>query len=361
MLFSQNVQSQIDDLNSIAEKYLKEYNIPGLAISVVKPDRILYGVAGLKKCGSPHKIDLDAKFQLASNSKAITATIAATLVKEQKIAWNSKITAVIPELKGNIRTEYDSVSLEDLLSNKGMVQPFEEDDSQEWKNLPKSISNSSNSKLEFAKYALNLAPKINSEKGFSYSNGGFIIAGLMLERCSGKSWAELIDKFNQDFEVEAIPCFPNQNVSTDTYGHKRKLGRYKPISPKNEYNFEFDFSPAGNLSISVNDLSKVMSKHLAGLLGKDNVLSTDTYLKLHYGFEKYALGWYNGNVGETDQKFSYHGGSLGTYSSAIIISADRKVAIIILINSDSKKITELKNKLRIDLWETYGDQLRAKH
>lgn len=356
ILFSQNAQSQIDDLNSIAKKYRKEYKIPGLAISVIKSDTIFYGVAGVKRCENSDKIALDSKFQIGSNAKAITATIAARLVEEQKINWESKITEIIPELKGIIREEYKSISLKDLLSNRGKIQPFEDDGSQEWKNLPKSISNSTNSKLQFAKYALNLTPKIDLKKGFSYSNGGFIIAGLMLERCSGNSWKKLIEQFNQDFEVEAILGFPNQHLSTDTYGHKKKFGRYKSISPMKEYDFKFDFSPAGNLSISISDLSKLISKHLDGLLGNSNVLSADTYTKLHYGFEKYALGWYNGNIGDTSQKFSYHGGSLETFSSAIMTSADREVAIIILINSDDKKTNELKNKLRIELWKKYGSQ-----
>lgn len=84
-----------------------------------------------------------------------------------------------------------------------------------------------------------------------------------------------------------------------------------------------------------------MGKHLEGLLGKDNILQSSTYKKLHYGLEKYSLGWYNGNIGDTNQKFSYHGGSLGIYSSAIMVSADREVAMTILINSDDKMTAEL--------------------
>ena len=351
-----NTNGQDMALKSIANKYLEAYKVPGVAISVIKNDSTFYGVAGVKKFGTQDRIDLDSKFQIASNSKAITATIAARLVEEKKIKWDSKIIELVPELTGNIMTEYESVTLEDLLSNRGNIQPFEDESSREWKNIPKSISMSSDSKLTFAKYALNLKPKIDSKNNHSYSNGGFIIAALMLERCSGKTWASLVNRFNQDFEVEAFIGFPNQQSSSGTHGHKKKFGKYKAISPEDDQKFDFDFSPAGNLSISIRDLAKVMSKHLNGLLGNDNVLSSETYTKLHYGFEQYALGWYNGNIGNTDQKFSYHGGSLGTFSSAIMMSADRKVVIIILVNSDDKNTRDLKNKMRIELWEKYGSQ-----
>lgn len=350
----QNVLCQTNALDSIANTYLNEYKIPGLAISVIKPDTTYYGVAGHKRCGSMEGIDLDSKFQIASNAKAITATIAALLIKENMITWDSKITDIISELKGKINPAYESVTLEELLSNRGGIQPFETDSSDEWKHIPNSIKVSSHSKFDFAQYALNLEPKIDAEKGHPYSNGGFIIAALLLERCSNKTWSELIDKFNAQYQVKSSMGFPNQESPNQTFGHKKKRGKYRPVMPEDEYNFDFDFSAAGNLAISVRDMTTIMSKHLEGLLGQDNVLSSATYKKLHFGFDQYALGWYNGNIGESEQKFSYHGGSLETFSSAIIISADRKIAVIILANADDKKTNKLKDELRIELWEKYG-------
>lgn len=354
------MKSQNDVLNSIADKYQKEYKIPGIAISVIKTDTIYYGVAGVKKCGDSEEINLSSKFQIASNTKAITATIAALIVEESKIEWNSKLIEVVPELEGKVRKEYYDITLEDLLSNRGLVQPFEEDGSKEWKGIPPSIINSNNSKLDFAEYALNLNPVVISKDNHSYSNGGFIIAALMLEEASGQSWRELIEKMNLKYDINAFIGFPNQEIQTGTYGHKKRFGKYKAVLPADEYNFEFDFSPAGNLSININDFSKFIRHHLNGLFGEDNILKATTYHKLHYGHEKYSLGWYNGNIGDTNQKFSYHGGSLGTYSSAVMLSADREVAIIILVNSDDKKTNELKNKLRVELWKKYGSQQSAK-
>lgn len=345
---------QTHSLNRIANQYLEEYKIPGLAISVVKPDTIYCGVAGYKKCGSSEKIDLQSKFQLASNTKAITATIAALLVEQNLIQWDTELTDVIHELKQHINPAYRDITLEQLLSNRANIQAFETDDSPEWKGIPKSIKSSKNSKLEFAKYALHLDPVVNKNKNHSYSNGGFIIAALLLERASGKTWNELIKLYNNEYGVDAFVGFPNQESSSATYGHKKKFGKFKSISAKDEYQFNFEFSAAGNLSMNIEDLSLVMTNHLDGLLGQDNILTAKTYEKLHFGFDKYALGWYNGNIGESEQKFSYHGGSLETFSSAIIISADREIAVIILVNANDKKTESLKTKLRTELWEKYG-------
>lgn len=348
------LQGQETTLNDIAKRYLKEYKVPGMAISVVKPDTIFFGVAGIKHCGKPGPITLASKFHIGSNGKAITAMIAAHLVEENKLKWTSKITELIPELKGEIKPDYGEVTLESLLTNRGMIQPFEDDGSKEWKNIPNSIGKSSDSKLAFARYALNLDPKINPSKNHSYSNGGFVIAGLMLERASGKKWEELISTFNQKFEIGSFVGFPNQELNAGTFGHRKKMGKFKAIPAEEEQQFDFDFSPAGNLSINIKELATIMEKHLSGLLGMDNVLKSETYQYLHFGFEDYALGWYNGKIGDTTQKFSYHGGSLGSFSSAIMLSADREIAIIILINADGKKVNELKEEVRTTLWERYG-------
>lgn len=344
--------SQELSLNDIAQSYLDKYKVPGLAISVIKPDTIYYGVAGVKRVGYSDQIDLDSKFQIASNTKSITATIAALLVEKGDIEWQTKIVDVIPELKGKILTEYESVTLEDLLSNRANIQPFETDNSDEWKNIPTSIESSSNTKLEFAEYAMNLDPVELKDKDHSYSNGGFIIAALALEKSSGQSWNSLIELFNQEFMVSVHSGFPKQFDSKQTYGHKKRLGKYKAV--EDEYDFRFDFSAAGNVSASIRDLSSYMAQHLDGILGNDNVISAQTYKQLHYGFDNYSLGWYNGNIGDTEQKFSYHGGSLETFSSAIIVSADRKVAVVILVNADNKNVNELKTKLRTEMWETFG-------
>lgn len=353
-------KGQDNALDALAESYLAKYEVPGMAISVVKPDTIYYGVAGVKRIGIPDEIDLYSKFQISSNTKAITAAIAATLVESGKIEWHSRIVDVIPSLAGEIRKEYANVTLEALLSNRGMIRPFEENTSKEWRNMPKSLASSSNPKIAFSKYALNLEPVEMGGESHSYSNGGFIIAGLLLERCSGKSWEQLVDAFTDQFGVEAFIGFPSQESTAGTHGHKKKSGKYKPVTPDEEEELGSFFAPAGNLSVSILELSRLMAQHLQGLMGMDNILRSTTYEKLHYGLEDYALGWYNGKIGDTEQQFSYHGGSLGTYSSAIMISADREVAILVLINSDDKKTSELKNEIRKRLWEMYGNTQSGK-
>lgn len=346
-----------NDIEQIVTKFRNTYNVPAVTASVIKYDTIYYGFSGKKKVDSNCDIKPDSKFHLGSNTKAITSMIAGKLVDSGKLDWDVKLLEVIPELTGEINPAYSSITLENLLSHRAMVAPFEDDGSKEWRKMPEnSIKSSTDQKLAFAKYALNIDPEKNDDTNHLYSNGGYILAGLLLEHKTGKTWEQLVAELFRDIGIDYYIGFPSQKNLNDTFGHVKKGKTYKSIAPEEEFETGSYFNPAGNLSTSITDFSQLIQLHLRGLMGEDNLLKSSTYQTIHFGLPKYSLGWYNGKIGETGQKFSYHGGSLGTFSSAVIISADRKVAIVILVNADNKNVDELKNELRIALWEKYGEK-----
>lgn len=350
-------QTSAQDLNvqEVVESFRTTYNVPAIAASVIVEDTIYFGISGYKNMDLKNKVDCNSKFHLGSNAKAITATIAANLVEEGIIDWDTKLVEVIPELRNQIHPSYSDINLQDLLSNRARIHAFEDDGSKEWRNIPKSIRTASDQKLELARYALTLKPvKWKKAKNHYYSNGGFIIAALMLERRSGLSWEKLSTSLFTNLGLEIYKGFPNQEKIGETQGHKKKGKSYEPVVPEDEYSLDSYFTPAGNQSMSIADLSKFIQLHLKGLMGTDSFLKSESFKKMHFGAADYALGWYNGNIGDTQERFSYHGGSLGTFSSAIILSADRKIAIVILVNADNEEVTALKTELRTTLWDAYG-------
>jgi len=343
------------NVQEVVETFRTTYDVPAIAASVILEDTIYFGVSGYKSIDLKNSVDVNSKFHLGSNAKAITATIAATLVEKGAIEWGTKLLEVIPELRNEIHAGYSDTNLQDLLSNRSKMHAFEDDGSKEWRNIPKTIPTANDQKLEFARYALQLKPvKWKKDKNHYYSNGGFIVAALMLERRSGLSWETLSTELFNNLGLKIYNGFPIQEKIGETQGHKKKGKSYEAIGPEEEYPLDSYFTPAGNQSMNIADLSKFIQLHLKGLMGTDNFLKSESFHKMHFGASDYALGWYNGNIGDSQQRFSYHGGSLGTFSSAIILSADRKIAIVILVNADNKEVITLKDELRTKLWEAYG-------
>lgn len=63
----------------------------------------------------------------------------------------------------------------------------------------------------------------------------------MLEQSTRKSWKELIEQFEETFDVEIFMGFPNQEVENGTYGHKKNMVNTKPLHPKMNKTFNSTF------------------------------------------------------------------------------------------------------------------------
>src|SRR5262249_58078725 len=77
------------DLDAVVARAMREFEVPGLALAVVKDGRpvVLKGY-GVRRLGSSTPVDAETLFAIASNTKAFTAAALAMLVDEGKITWD---------------------------------------------------------------------------------------------------------------------------------------------------------------------------------------------------------------------------------------------------------------------------------
>lgn len=354
MLYQLEAQSN-DLLNKIAAQYQSDYRVPGLAIAVVRTDTIFLGCSGTKQIRQDMPVDQQALFHIGSNTKAFTAFLAAHLVERGVLNWSDKLMEVVPELNRPDFAAYQDITLAQLLTHQAGIAPFESGASKEFRALPKHLEEYPDPRLAFAEVALSFPPQVE-QGNHKYSNGGYILAALMLERATSSTFEKLLEELAQQLNLKLHFGFPQAGVDTTVLGHRRSflgLG-YRSLRPNNRHAMPPYFAPAGDISINLQDLAAWVQLHLRGLSGEAKYLKPETFQQLHYGWPYYSLGWYNGKVGEGSDRFSYHGGSLGTFSSAIMLSAERNTGIIILVNAESKQVTRLKEQLRVELWEKFG-------
>src|SRR5437870_5240416 len=78
----------VDSLDSWIDSVRKQHNIPAMAAIVLRADTVLArGIAGVRRAGIPGAVTIHDRFQLGSNTKAITATLVATLVEAGTLPW----------------------------------------------------------------------------------------------------------------------------------------------------------------------------------------------------------------------------------------------------------------------------------
>ena len=104
---------------------------PGLIAAIIDETGVrAIASAGVRKQGSPEKFTINDQVHIGSNTKAMTATMLATLVEDGTFVngWETTISEVFPELVDEIHPDYYTVTLWQLVSHTGGIAR----DAQNW-------------------------------------------------------------------------------------------------------------------------------------------------------------------------------------------------------------------------------------
>lgn len=183
---AQNIDlSMVDE---VVEKTLETFNVPGIAVGIVHNDEVVlakgYGIANIN---TGEKVNSSTNFGIASNSKAFTTTAIALLIDQGKINWDDRVKKYIPEFKMYNDYVTENFTIRDLVVHRSglglgagdlMVWPdghdFKPDD------IIQNIQH--------------LKPVSDFRTKYDYNNLLYIIAGVVIERVSGKSWTDFIEE-----------------------------------------------------------------------------------------------------------------------------------------------------------------------
>jgi CubicO group peptidase (beta-lactamase class C family) len=90
-------EGALKNLDEYVAKAMHEWEVPGLAIAIVKGDRVVLAKGyGVRKLGQSKPVTENTLFAIASCSKAFTAAALAMLVDEGKIKWDDPVSKYLP-------------------------------------------------------------------------------------------------------------------------------------------------------------------------------------------------------------------------------------------------------------------------
>ncbi|HSA24492.1 MAG TPA: serine hydrolase domain-containing protein, partial [Myxococcota bacterium] len=92
--------ARLAQLSAFVESGMKQLGIPGVAVGLVQGGQVVFADGfGVRELGKPDRPGADTLFMIASNTKALTTLMLARLVDEQKLTWESPVTALLPGFK----------------------------------------------------------------------------------------------------------------------------------------------------------------------------------------------------------------------------------------------------------------------
>jgi len=334
-------QKIINDIDSIR----KRFHIPGLTFGVATSDKILIlGALGIRAINTNDSITIYDMFHIGSLGKGFTSFIAGKLVDEGKINWTTRFFDLFPEMKKTSRKEYLNLELKDLLSHRTFLPYINDWSAQKIiDGYNELYKNDRFSDYRFTQYALTLEPtKYDSGQFYRYTSMGYVLASLMLEKVSGLTYKQLVEKTNKDLGVNFIIGRPQDFNKNQPSGHlvpaESGWGESNKLEVLNGDKFTDwgeDFLhyliPSGHHSVIITDFLKYLQLNLNGINGQDNYLKSSTYDFIFNGAKEYAMGWGNDIV--NGNHYYSHSGSAGNYYANAIIIKEPGIVITIMANA----------------------------
>lgn len=335
----------------VLDSVMRAYKVPALAAAIVEPTGIGFVYGGVRRIGQPEVIQPTDFLHLGSETKGITSFLAAKLVEQGKIRWDTKLLDVVPELRGQVRPAYEATTLAMLLAHRAGIRPY--DTGAEIDSLPLFTGSISQSRLQFAQFVLRQRPAVPKSGLIVYSNAGYALAALMLERASCQSWEQLLARTFRRLNLRQKIGFPNRDDARQPWGHWLQLPTdtvLMALGPAIPYRIQPVLAPSGDVAMPLPDYARFVQMHLRGLLGQRNYLRPGSYETLHFGQPEYAYGWGVSKVAGSGAPISFHDGTAGTFFCHTVIFPGERRAFVVITNAGGaaaeKACYALRRRLR---------------
>ena len=328
----------VAELDAFITRALKEYKVPGAAVAVVRDGKVVlvkgYGVRDVTKAGA---VDENTIFQLASVTKTLTATAAATVVDQGKLDWDKPIFNYLPEFVGYDPYMTRWLTERDLLAQRTGWPAFTGD----------QLDSFGYDRAEILRRLRFFKPRYSLREVAQYSNPGFFVAGEVAARCAKQSWNDLVEQglfkpLEMSRSGTVIKALQDPNA---TAAHALVDGKIAVVEPT-----DLDVTGAASSGTSTaEDMSKLMLMFLnKGTYNGKRILKPETIEEIFKRSMVSAIdftdlppisdktGFYYGlGVGSYDyegHQIIEKGGALAGVRTIVVLVPDKNAGILVLAN-----------------------------
>ena len=282
----------------------------------------------------------NTKHRLGSISKQFTGMLILQLAEEGKIDLHVPITTYLPDYP---KKSGDKITTHHLLTHTSGIPNYT--------SFPDFFNDKSRNPYtptdfvkEFSEKELDFTP---GEK-FSYSNSGYFLLGVLIEKISGKTYEEMLHEkiftplkmMNSGFDHHA-EILKNRATGYEKNGNSFVNSRYLDMSIP---------YAAGSLYSTVEDL------YLWDQALYTNKLLSIKYMDLFFGKHveagggHYSYGWFvrDESIGNTEEKINTisHGGGINGFNTTISRALNDKSLVVLLNNTGGAPLGEMTSAIR---------------
>ena len=347
------------DITGLLDSVRIANDLPALAGAFITKDSIVaIGVSGTRRYHGTVPVTLNDHFHLGSDLKAMTAGLIGLLVDRGKVQWTSTLAELFPELATEMRPEYRSVTVRELLSHQSGVVPNA--------TIPFNQPTPREQRVAFAKWVLQ-QPPANARGIYAYANSNYTLAGAIAERVMNAPYEQLI--IDQLFAPIGITTVgwgaPGSPEKEDQPWQYRFAGTKRvEVAPGANSDNPTVMSPAGRANMSIADWSLFIQTVLCAEAGMKSPWTRATSHELTTaavttsGSDGYAMGWLATKrswAGPTGRALTHAGSNTMNYALAWL-APDAGFAIIVVTNQGGDVAAKASDAMvgRLLQWRTTG-------
>ncbi|WP_324025293.1 serine hydrolase [Maribacter sp. BPC-D8] len=343
ILFSGTVtygQTKSEQIDELLKEYLAYTKFNGSAL-VAKDGKVIfkkgYGMANMEWDipNSPN-----TKHRLGSVTKQFTAMLILQLAAEGKLDLQAPITTYLPEYS---KENGDKITSHHLLTHTSGIPNYTA-----FPDFFKNVSRNPYTPEEFTETFQDMELEFMPGEMFNYSNSGYFLLGVLIEKLSGKTYEEMLDE----------KIFSPIGMKESGFDHYSDILKNRATGYENSGN-GFINSPyldmsipyaAGSIYSTVEDLYLWDQALYTNKLLSQKYM--DMYFKPHipaFGSFHYAYGWMVGNeaLGNTTDSIAVitHGGGINGFNTQISRQLSDKSLIVLLNNTGGAPLGKITQSI----------------
>lgn len=339
-------QIQLDSLDAQIHQLIKDFDIPGLSIGVVRNDSLLFSKGyGNLEITKDEKVNENTIFGIGSISKSFTALTLGILVDEGKIDWDDKVKTYLPYFELYAPYVTDNFTIRDVLTHRSGL---------------KDVSggtlwyHSDYTREEIIKRLKYLEPVSGFREKPAYQNVMYVVASEIVKTVSGMSW----DNFVKTRVFDPLKMDNTTSLSAEREANSNLAQPhiwnedYEKVAIEQEKGD--NLAPGGFIYSSSNDMSNYMRMLLNnGVIGNDTIVSPAIINEIfkpqiiypimgapfNNEFTSYGFGWWL--TPKNGHKIIEHSGGIDGMAANLVMIKDMNLGFVILTNEAEEPATFL--------------------
>jgi CubicO group peptidase (beta-lactamase class C family) len=355
------------EVDAIARAAVARFQLPGLALGVIEDGEVVFARGyGETVAGSGEAVDTATVFKIASNSKAMTASVLARLVQAGKLRWDDPVVKHLPGFAMHDPWVTQHMTVADLLvHNSGL--PEGGGDLMLW---PEPNGFTRDDIVHGLRY---IVPAYGFRAGYAYDNLLYVVAGEVAAAVGGAPYETLVRReiFGPlGLERCVVGEFDRDALGNVAQPHWLSDAGNQPMREDPGTVPAIASAPAGGIRCSLDDMLAWARNWLAPTSAQLQWLGPEqraamwkartpmpiSGLKRRWDdthFYAYAFGF---RLADMDGEYTVsHTGTLGGMYSMMMLLPDRKSGFVFMTNGNGGTARTVLGEILVKLFTRPGD------